>query len=78
MTQSSGRNESDMKLVTIDPAQTRGLKVFMVGFLLTAVGFGIALLDAIDIGWFVIWGGGLIGLVGLVWHFLLMISALSK
>jgi hypothetical protein len=64
-----------MKLLSdVPPSKTRGLKVLTVGILIAAAGFVIASLGAIDLGWLITWGGGVLGLVGLLWHFWLMLT----
>ena len=65
-------------LSNVPPSRTRGLKVLTIGILIVTGGFVIAWLGAIDVGWVIAWIGGLTALVGLLWHFWLLLGYLSE
>ena len=78
-------------MFNIEPARLRGLKVMTIGFLIAVAGAGIAFLcmnlgaeqnRALKIGaligWSIGWVGLLTGLVGILWHFVLMFQHLAR
>lgn len=68
-----------MGLFVTDGPRVKGLKVLIVGILIAFAGGGFAFVaDAISLGRILILLGWIVAVIGLVWHFVILLSGNQK